>query len=197
MFDPKTVLIQGDLSRADTLELVKLCQGRSVVEFGMGASTLLLARCAKKLVSYDTDQKWCDVTQRRTAQIPDKTCEPQLVFSPRVPRSIPPCDVLFVDGLSSQRIEWGRKFFQRRVGHAVLIHDSRRRECWRIIGKLVMYKETSRWIDNIQFHVGDSNMIIVWKRSKSANYFNWNRTERDDNRVGGGHQDYLSKMPSG
>lgn len=76
IFDPRTVLIQGDISRADAVVLVNLCAGRSVVEFGMGGSTLLLARCAKELSSYDTDLEWYEITECRIAQIPDKTCKP-------------------------------------------------------------------------------------------------------------------------
>ena len=59
-FNPYVWKMEGDLSRADVLVLTFLCRNKRVIEFGVGASTIILSQIAKWVVSYDTDQNWID-----------------------------------------------------------------------------------------------------------------------------------------
>jgi len=192
-FDPKTVPIQGDLSRADVVELVRLCQGKRVVEFGMGGSTLILARCALSLDSYETDPHWHWLTAHRMKQIKDKTCEPALVLGPDTPAGVPECDVIFVDGLSSKRDEWMRLW--RSAREAVVLHDSRVPGTWRSVVELLKDDESGTWVDGIDFHVNQSNLLVVRRRPGPAAYENWNLTEAGDARIPASQHDFVPKRP--
>ena len=164
--DSESVIIQGDLSRADVRVLVATCAGRDVVEFGMGGSTLILARCASRLVSYDTSADWYGVTRNRIAQIPDKTCEPELVLDAGVPDVLPPCDVLFVDGVMDLRPAWvARHWWGPGI---IMLHDSRAPETWEEIRTLLQDPQAGLWIESIGWHVLDSNMIVIAMRDREA-----------------------------
>jgi hypothetical protein len=192
-FDPKTVPIQGDLSRADVVELVRMCRGKRVVEFGMGGSTLILMRCARSLDSYETDPHWHCLTAHRMKQVKDKTCEPTLMLSPDTPSDIPECDIIFVDGLSSKRDEWMRLW--RRTREAVVLHDSRVPATWRSVMELLRDEESGTWVEGIDFHVNQSNLLVVRKRPEPVAYENWNITEASDTRIPASQHNFYGTMP--
>lgn len=164
------------MSRRDVLVLVAECSGQSVVEFGVGGTTLILARCASSLSSWDTDAGWIEGTRRRLSQMPAglKSCEPSLALSPGVPDEVPECGVLWVDGLSGQRTEWCVRHFPR--CRTLLLHDSRRLGAWTTTGKLL--EVHGPWVDSVHMHAGDSNVCVVRRRAKPAEYVNWWTVEK-------------------
>lgn len=182
MVDPSSCVIQGDISREDALVLVSECSGRSVVEFGTGGSTLILARCASSLASYDTDRRWLDGTAKRLAQMDGwlKTCEPSLIHSADVPVDINECDVLWVDGLSGQRTEWCVLHFPR--CRTLLLHDSRRAGAWSTVGALLAKRGLE--VDSVHMHAGawSSNIVVVRRRFTPVAYVSWWDTEKGDKR---------------
>ena len=186
-FDPSSVTIQGDLSRNDAVQLCLWCNGRDVVEFGMGGSTLLLSRCAKSLLSFDTQKHWFDVTELRLNQIPEKSCEPQLVLSPEIPQNIPACDVLFVDGLDYQRVEWVKRFHDR--SKVLIVHDSRSPVITLPI--LAAIAPSFLKLYALYFHIGNSNLLIMVFREEPIAYENWNHTEIGDRRASPETIDYV------
>jgi hypothetical protein len=183
MFDPLTVPIQGDLSRNDVVVLHELCQGGSVVEFGMGGSTLLISRIANSLTSYDTNQEWLDRTRKRLMAITDKTCEPDLHLISDTPSSIPECDVLFIDGLGDIRWEWMRHF---RAAKVLVCHDSlgdtggNGPTVYNMMGELFRSMENVELLDRAYYHYKDSNMVVVFRRDKPIKYVNWNAVETEN-----------------
>ena len=186
MLDPSTCTIQGDLSRNDAIQLVTWCRGRDVYEFGMGVSTLLLARCARHLHSYETNADWYTLTQRRISQIKDKTCSPVLIHHDGAPpEDFPGCDVLFIDGREDLRANWVA--LADRCG-VVMIHDSRRFSDW----SWAMFAFSAHFlqIGKIHMHAGTSNMMIFEMRESPVVYENWNRTEKY-NRVSPSHRNYV------
>jgi len=179
-FDPRSCMIQGDLSRADAIELCRICDGRDVVEFGAGGSTLLLARCAASLHTWDTSEDWLGGTGRRVSQIPDRTCDPAFTLSATVPDDVPDCDVLWVDGFSGQRRAWAARHLPR-AAECVILHDSRKSVAWGALAEVV--RKHALRIRRIDMHPDESNLIVIWTRREPLEYENWNGTERGDSRV--------------
>lgn len=183
MFDPKTVVIQGDLSRNDVAVLHELCMGKSVVEFGVGGSTLLLSRLATSLVSYDTDQSWIDKTRRRLREISDKTCSPDFRLITGTPAEIPTSDVLFVDGFGNIRWEWMKHFHTTKV---LICHDSlgdtggHGPTILNVMSALFKSMENVELLDKAFYHYRDSNMAVVFRRDKPIKYVNWNIAEPEN-----------------
>ena len=183
--NPKTVEIHGDISRADVLVLVEVCTNKDVVEFGVGGSTQILSRCAKSLVSYDTDNAWLDRTSSRLKKIEDRTCDPTLNYCADVPETIPKCDVLFIDGYGPHRISWLLKHFDK--CEIILCHDSlgdtdNGPTLYHIMSELFKDRKAIEMLDIVKFHYLDSNMVVIHKRQNPIHYQNWNVTESSDNR---------------
>jgi len=175
MFNPQTVEIQGDISRSDVVVLYELCLGKSVVEFGMGGSTLLISQIAKEFTSYETDQKWFDKTKGRLDLI-DKSCKPDLKMIYEVPDTIPTCDVLFIDGLGDHRLKWA-KFLTS--CDKMLFHDSLGDTgtvptVHHMLSELLLTLDRVGWLDTIQFHYKDSNIVVINKRKEFIKFANWN-----------------------
>lgn len=196
--DPQKVAIQGDLSRKDVVELYRLCAGKRVVEFGMGGSTLILAQCAKRLDSYESDPKWFDITEARIFQMGKPASVRLHDVGPHcpLPDDIPECDVLFIDGFGPMRAQWISKFFKK--AKVIAIHDARRfQDVNKALSHLVVFFSE---IERIEFNVGDSNLMVVYRREVPLEYENWNETEADDNRVPWEIEDYVenaSDLPGG
>lgn len=186
--DPTTVTIQGDLSRKDVINLCLRCNDKNVVEFGMGGSTLLLARCCRSLVSFDTSPEWYATTQHRMAQVPDRTCSPTLTLEEGIPRDIPECDVLWLDGRPDLRKVWLTKFWEK--ASTVIVHDSRRLvDVSDVLDVITPHFES---IKAIHINYDESNLLIVEKRDAPLVWENWNVTECKDNRADVTIQDFVA-----
>jgi len=177
--DPKTVKIQGDLSRSDVINLCRLCDGKRVVEFGMGGSTLLLARCCATLDSYDTSEEWYNRITAKVSQIPNKTCEPKLTLGEQVPEDIPSCDVLWIDGCDAHRGLWLEKFFDK--APLIIVHDGRRP--WDVSQVFEVVRPNFSRVKTLHINYDESNLLLIEKRLSPLEWENWNVTERDDNRA--------------
>lgn len=183
MVDPETVVIQGDLSRLDAEVLLELCQDKIVVEFGVGGSTLLIARVAKSLRSYDTSPEWLSRTAARIRQIePELSCVPEFSHVKDVADSIPECDVLFIDGKGDERFKW-LKFFPR--CNVLICHDSlgdtgNGPTLYHVMAELFRDRECVEYLDRADFHYKGSNMAVVYSRPEPIRYHNWNLTETEN-----------------
>ena len=108
MLNPFACKINGELSRSDVVTLVHACRDKRVVEFGVGASTMLISQCAKSLTCFDTERKWIDKVNRRLAKAPKK-CDPEFILIPKKgDQELPKikCDIMFNDGLIALRVEF-------------------------------------------------------------------------------------------
>ncbi len=184
MIDPKTVVLQGDLSRRDAEVLLELCQGKTVVEFGVGGSTLLIARVAKSLRSYDTSSEWLGRTAARIRKIEGElSCIPEFTLVKDVADSIPECDVLFIDGKGDDRFKW-LKFFPR--CNVLVCHDSLGDTggdgptIYHVMAELFRDRACVEYLDRADFHYKDSNMVVVYSRPEPIQYHNWNLTETEN-----------------
>ena len=175
-FDPQTCPIEADLSRADVVLLCTLCKDRRIIEFGSGGSTVLLARVATQIDSYETDAHWIKLVQDRLDRETAKLCPINIHLTGQtVPKKVPRADVLFVDGVSNLRNMWVEAALQRRLFvHAVIVHDSRRP--LKQLQCLLEWPSTAH-IHRITYHAQDSNCLIIALRKRPVQYKNWNLTE--------------------
>ncbi len=184
MIDPKTVIIQGDLSRQDAAVLLELCQGKNVVEFGVGGSTLLIARVAQSLRSYDTSSEWLGRTAARIRKIePELSCVPEFSHVAHVADDIQECDVLFIDGKGDDRFLWLKFFPKCKV---LICHDSlgdtggHGPTLYHVMGELFNNRLCVEYLDRADFHYKGSNMAVVYRRPEPIQYHNWNLTETEN-----------------
>lgn len=182
MIDPQNVIIQGDLSRADVHVLHDLCVDKHVVEFGVGGSTLILARCARTLITYDTDRTWLSRIQARIGCLNYKTTEPIFNHVTDIPESIPECDVLFIDGYGPQRAGWTTFFLKCTT---MVLHDSlgdtgSGPTIDNLMSLLFKDKNIVEHLNKIYVHYNDSNCIVITRRPKPIKYINWNIVETEN-----------------
>lgn len=184
MVDPKSVVIQGDLSRRDAEVLLELCRDKFVVEFGVGGSTLLIARVAQRLQSYDTSVEWLSRTAARIKKIEGElSCIPEFSIVDDVADDIPECEVLFIDGKGEDRYKW-LKFFPK--CNIMICHDSlgdtggNGPALYHIMAELFKNRECVEYLDRADFHYKDSNMVVIYSRPEPIRYHNWNLTETDN-----------------
>lgn len=184
MVDANTVTIQGDLSRLDAAVLIELCDNKHVIEFGVGGSTLLIARVAKSLHSWDTSTEWLKRTAARLEKLrPELTCTPQLSLTDGCPDDIPDCDVLFVDGRGEDRFKWLRFFPKCKI---LICHDSlgdtggHGPTIYHVMAALFGDRTCVELLDRADYHYRDSNMAVIYRRISPLVYKNWNVTETEN-----------------
>lgn len=184
MIDYKTVVIQGDISRLDARVLIELCNDKNVIEFGCGGSTLLIARVAKSLHSFDTSREWIDRTINKLNTISSElSCDPQFTLIEDVAEDVAECDVLFLDGKGEDRYKW-LKFFKK--CNIMICHDSlgdtagHGPALYHIMSDLFKDMESIELMDRAYFHYLDSNMVVIYRRSEPLKYNNWNIVEKDN-----------------
>lgn len=184
MIDPKSVVIQGDLSRRDAEVLLELCQGKHVVEFGVGGSTLLIARVAKSLHSYDTSSEWLGRTAARIRKIESElSCIPEFTIVQAVADDIKECDVLFIDGRGDDRFKW-LKFFPK--CNVLICHDSLGDTggcgptLYHVMAGLFQNRLCVEYLYRADFHYKDSNMAVVYRRPEPIKFQNWNLIETEN-----------------
>lgn len=169
--------LEADLSRNDARLLVQLCADKRVVEFGMGGSTLLLARIASELVSYETDEHWVELVRGTFASRNGNYCPVTLRHcGGPPPNNVPRCEVMFVDGVMRYRPAWLRAAIEHRLTRLVVIHDSRK-ERPLVLCKLLLEQPYARWIARVDYHYRDSNCLVVQLRRRPIRHTNWNTTE--------------------
>lgn len=182
-FDPYSIEIDGDLSRADAVVLGTLCRGKSVVEYGVGASTIILSQCTTSLKCLDTDINWINKT---SAKIEEENKPMFKLIDKNDISTIPlyECDILFIDGHSLQRMNFLKLYWLDYVKEMVILHDSRTTYVSNIIKNMMDWYviDSHPWKTNpylaclskIEWNYLDSNMAVLHKRAYSLTYENWN-----------------------
>ncbi len=175
--------ISADLSRKDWALLYLACVGKNVVEVGSGGSTLMLASVVKSLVSYESDKAWFDLVVRRLEK-QGKRCrtEVRLVGETHPSKLSPPAaDIYFIDCYAAGRNRWLSWSLRNQLAKEIFVHDSRREST--LVSLESLYRcPDALYIDQVHYHQGNSNMIVVTPRAKPVRYENWNNTERDNRR---------------
>jgi predicted O-methyltransferase YrrM len=163
----------GDLSIEDAKILVEYSNGKDVVEFGCGGSTLIFSQSsATKLVSVETDFRWTELTQKRLATLKNQTPVTFFEYNSYNPE---PTDVVFVDGIDSLRLDFAIKNWPfLRVGGVMIFHDTRRAYDFQNAAHLMQTYHNE--VKNVYVNHNNSNMTIIQKKSIQP-YVNWNLTE--------------------
>ena len=100
----------GDLSLSDAKELARLgSEANSILEFGAGGSTQILAQCCPKIfVSIDTDRAWIKRTSENLKKIShERWTVPWFDNYPYTPDQF--FDLIFVDGHPSKRLDFAMR----------------------------------------------------------------------------------------
>ncbi len=198
MLNPYICPIDGDLSRADTVVLVQLCRKKHVVEYGVGASTILLAQVAKSLISFDTDLAWIEKVEAKLEGM-ELACKPRFLHIDKELQGLPKyeCDVLFDDGHTCHRPRFLQQYWIEHIREAVILHDARTTYAPNIIKAMLDWydaenfvKERDIWplnpytasLSRIDWCPAESNMVVLHKRNCVLKYENWNVTEKESNR---------------
>lgn len=197
MINPYICKIDGDLSKADAVVLTLLSRNKRVIEFGVGASTLILSQVAKSLKCYDTDIKWINIVNSKLKDIDNKTCEPELILIEKNPQAVSPLvedvDVLFNDGHSLLRGAFLLEFWPH-IKECAVLHDSRMTYAGNCVKKFIdafivenkPNKYNPGLLDNpytgslksIDWNWLESNMVVMHKRNCILKYENWKVIER-------------------
>jgi SAM-dependent methyltransferase len=176
-FDPATFPLEADLSRADVRVLYSLCRNKSVVEFGCGGSTVLLANFAASVVSYDTSQDWIERTKYRLAQEKKHACRGIYWYSSvPAPSEMPRADVYFIDGVPDLRAQWVSAVIERRLAETIIIHDSRS-QIMDSIASCFTYPAVLS-LRTLEYHADGSNLLVI-RLGQPVVYENWNLTETE------------------
>jgi hypothetical protein len=197
VLNPFICPIHGDLSRADVVVLVQACRGKTVVEFGIGGSTIILSQVAEKVVSYETKQVWID----RFKDEFDKLDNVQFrILEENIDAEITDiedCDVLFVDGWSLLRWPFLKAYWSH-VKECAILHDARSPYAPNVVSKMITEytpsqpgeafprNEYTACLKQIDWLPLESNMIVLHKRDVSLHHEDWKRTEEGNNRHGYG-----------
>lgn len=184
MIDYQTVPIQGDISRLDVKVLIELCADKRVVEFGVGGSTLILARIAKTLKSYDTSQLWIDKTQIKLEKILSEIVSvPEFILTTGEEEDIEECDILFIDGNGEDRYKWLKFLPKCKV---MICHDSLGDTggygpaLYHIMSCLFKDMRLVEYLDKAYYHYMGSNMAVIYRREEPIKYENWNLTDKSN-----------------
>jgi predicted O-methyltransferase YrrM len=175
----------GDISRQDATVLERYAAASSsVLEFGVGASTQVIAQSVRPgtpFISLDTKQEWIDKTLvflkrlgvegrcRMMAYAEWNWAVDKLCF-----------DLVFNDGSDSLRREFGlRSFPLLQPGGVMLFHDTRRTEDVRNVLAVVetFHEEVEHVHLNKRIDEVSSNITVIKKKIREP-YVNWNAVER-------------------
>jgi SAM-dependent methyltransferase/precorrin-6B methylase 2 len=171
----------GDLSSQDASVLETFGRkSRSILEFGMGASTQVLGQSlapGARLVSLETDPAWMARTRRNLdiLGVPPEACEllPYQGWEESCAgRSF---DFIFVDGVGHERDRFARAAFPLlEVGGWILFHDTRRAPDLRNLVELIMAHHTEVGETRINF---DHSNLSGFQRKVPEPYQDWNVAE--------------------
>lgn len=178
-----TMKYVGDLSRQDASLLERYARGaRSVLEFGSGGSTQIIAQALPEgtsFLSLDTDPKWIATTREnlRRLGVDDRRCRLHR-YEDWTPDATQ-LDLIFDDGVGHLRRDFAlRSFPLLAIGGALLFHDTRRLQDIRNVLALVdvFFEEIEHVHLNESAEGASSNITVVRKKSREP-YVNWNVAE--------------------
>lgn len=172
----------GDLSRQDAALLERYARGaRSVLEFGAGGSTQIIAQALPEgasFLSLDTEPRWIATTRENLRRLGvDDRCQ-LLRYEDWTPDATQ-FDLIFNDGVGHLRRDFALRSFPRlAIGGALLFHDTRRQQDIRNVLALVdiFFEEIEHVHLNERSEGASSNITVVRKKSREP-YVDWNAAE--------------------
>jgi hypothetical protein len=172
----------GDLSRHDAALLEHYASSaQSVLEFGVGGSTQIIAQSISNevpFISLDTDPKWIAITQENLRRFGVEDRCRLIRYEDWFPDA---ChfDVIFNDGVASFRRDFAlRSFPFLTIGGVLLFHDTRRAQDVQNVLALVevFFEEIACVRFNEHIDGMSSNITVVQKKIREP-YVDWNVIE--------------------
>lgn len=174
------IKVIGDLSPQDKEVLYQMASTHNrILEFGVGASTQILTHYTQgNVISYDTSQEWID----RMKYIFDKVgvkgnCK--FVILDKKYEISGRFDFVFIDGYWDMRYPFGYHVWPLIIpGGKIAFHDTRRDKD---INNTLRFIE-HRWaeVESIQCNYLDSNITLIEKRDKRADWKDWHSDMTDE-----------------
>jgi spermidine synthase len=169
----------GDLSLQDADVISEYAsKSKSILEFGVGGSTQLLAQSnADLIISVETSTDWIELTKKRLNQI-DNTCPVQIMdYTTKFDTKF---DLIFVDGVDNLRRQFAIETWQYlNTDGVMLFHDTRRRRDFRNAISVAeqYFLEISKISVNVNASDGVSSNITILHKKQHTPYINWNWSE--------------------
>lgn len=165
----------GDISRQDSELLREFAErSESILEFGVGASTQVLAKYgAGKLVTVETAMEWTERTRENLSLLgitKEVDFRDYYKFTPD-----DKYDFVFDDGADEFRIPFANLVWPHiRVGGYLAFHDTRRQKDVDNVAEFL--RTHSPEIYSIEINKNHSNITVIRKKD-AVFYINWNETE--------------------
>ena len=175
----------GDLSSQDAALLERYASSaNSVLEFGVGGSTQIIAQAISPQASFtslDTDPKWIEITQGHLSRLGVGARCRMLPYAPWIANPQPSSfDLIFNDGLNTLRRDFAFLSFPLlAVGGVMLFHDTRRSRDVRCVLDIVetFFEEIENVHLNERIQGASSNITVLRKKTREP-YVDWNLAER-------------------
>lgn len=169
----------GDLSLQDAGVLAKYAEGKDVLEFGVGGSTMIIAQSknVKSLISVDTEQWWIDITAKRMESIDQKITPTFLDYDNKPTEGL--FDLIFIDGADHLRFDFACKSWPLLKPFGLMMfHDTRRHGDFKNVTLVAeeFYQEILSINFNIEYNNEPSNMSVIQKRNL-LKYVDWSEVE--------------------
>jgi hypothetical protein len=164
----------GDISKADAKVLKELAGDyKSILEFGCGASTQVLAAyCKGRFRSIDTEPIWIERTKRNLGLL-NITKEVEFFEYGKDPAGV--YDFIFVDGLPELRLPFALERWDMLIdGGVMALHDTRRSSDFKNACELMTSKHAE--ILCADFNWNGSNITVIRKQTPLY-YEDWNQKE--------------------
>lgn len=167
----------GKLSLQDADILAGLGKkATSILETGMGASTLIFSQVCKDVTSIESNPKWLELTKKRLEHL-------GTINNVKLLSEIDPVlkyeeyDLVFIDCLEETRFENAKKAWENlKPGGILLFHDTNRQNYLRLAFTFIFtsYREVDYALVNLQASDGNSsNTTLIKKVSKGFKEQNW------------------------
>ena len=169
----------GDLSLQDADVISEYAsKSKSILEFGVGGSTQLLAQSnADLIISVETSTDWIELTKKRLNQI-DNTRPVQIMdYTTKFDTKF---DLIFVDGVDNLRRQFAIETWQYlNTDGVMLFHDTRRLQDFQNAVSVAeqYFLEISKISVNVNASDGVSSNITVLHKKQHVPYINWNLSE--------------------
>lgn len=172
----------GDISKYDA-ELLEhyASHSRSVLEFGVGGSTQVIAQSipnGASFISLDTKEEWIGKTRSHLIRLGvESRCQMMVYKSWQIESGR--FDLIFNDGEESVRREFAlRSFPLLEVGGALLFHDTRRlADIKNVVAVVEHFFEEIEHVHLNERVAGISSNITVIRKKHREPYVNWNAIE--------------------
>lgn len=191
----------GDISAMDALVLKELAETHdSILEFGCGASTQVMAKYKKEdtlLVSIDTSQDWIKKTRDNLNLLGIK--DTNIFFDDYLATvgtltDLDKFDFIFDDGVDALRRAFAINIWPHlKVGGILAMHDTRRAHDFRNVLEILAHFQNE--IGEVVFNICGSNITTIQKIPPQP-YDNWQiRENREPWMLGYGEiPDYYKKL---